>query len=249
MARCRRSYSITGMYHVVLKGIDKKWIFNDEQDKHVFLNKLFTAKDIGRFEIIAYCLMDNHVHLVMKEGERLGKSIQRFTVSYVAYYHNKYGTSGHFFANRFHSDPIEEDEYLLSAVRYVHQNPVRAGMTKSCSAYHWSSYSKILRGYKGYKSELSCDRLLDMLGSVKAYEYFHLTCDEWFSEDCNKRNKQRLDAFLKSRKIELSEITGIKRNQLIRAITSELEISGAELATYFELDRKTVYKAVNESKR
>ncbi len=241
MARRQRLYSVTGIYHIVLKGVDKKWIFKDEQDKKVFLKKLFDYEKEGGYEVMAYCLMDNHVHLIMKEGERLGTSVQRFTVSYVAYYHRKYGTSGYFFGSRFHSDPIENDGYFLSALRYVHQNPVRAGMVSGCEAYHWSSYNRILQGYSGaYKSE----QIYELIKTAKFFEEFHLSKDDWFSEDQKKRNRQRMDALVQVKNIESADISKAIRKQLIKEITCELSIEGPEIAAYFGVDRRTVYRAL-----
>ena len=89
MARKARIKSSTGFYHVVLKGIDGRNIFMDEEDKLFFMEKLIRARESGDFKVCAYCLMDNHVHLLLKEGEELGVSIKRITVGYVRYHNQK----------------------------------------------------------------------------------------------------------------------------------------------------------------
>ena len=82
MARQARIKSMTGIYHVMLKGIDSRNIFMDDEDKMYFMENLKRAKERGEFKLYAYCLMDNHVHLLLKEGEEVGVSIKRITVGY-----------------------------------------------------------------------------------------------------------------------------------------------------------------------
>lgn len=94
MPRQARVKSETGIYHVMLKGIDNRDIFLDEFDRSKFIEQIIRAKEKGLFALLAYCLMDNHVHLLIKENEEIGKSIKRITVGYViwqylaAYNHN-----------------------------------------------------------------------------------------------------------------------------------------------------------------
>ncbi|MFZ5946269.1 MAG: transposase [Bacillota bacterium] len=85
----------------MLKGIDDRNIFLDNEDKLVFLEKLFKVRETVNFMLYGYCLMDNHVHLVLKEAEDIGTSIKRITVGYVHWHNNKYGRKGHLFQNRY----------------------------------------------------------------------------------------------------------------------------------------------------
>ncbi|SHK30443.1 transposase, partial [Paramaledivibacter caminithermalis] len=103
MARKRRERSKTGIYHIMLRGIDGRNMFIDNEDREKFIEALFNAKEKGQFLLYGYCLMDNHVHLLIKEGEEVGASIKRMTVSYVQWHNNKYGRTGHLFQNRFKS--------------------------------------------------------------------------------------------------------------------------------------------------
>lgn len=128
MARQPRVRSATGINHAVLKGIDGRNIFLDEEDKSIFIEKLMKARELGEFQIIADYLMVNHVHLLIKEGEELGTSIKRITVGYVQLHNNKYGRTGHLFQNRFTSEAVEDVQDLLTVVRYIHRNPLKAKM-------------------------------------------------------------------------------------------------------------------------
>lgn len=128
MARQALVKSATGIYHVMLKGLDGRNIFLDDVDRSVFMEKSNKARETGGFEFYAYCLMDNHVHLLIKEGEELGTNIKWITVGYVQLHNNKYGRTGHLFQNRFNSEVVEDDQYLMMVVRYILHNPIKAGI-------------------------------------------------------------------------------------------------------------------------
>jgi len=126
----------------MMRGNERKNIFNDDDDKARFIETLFNKKQEGGFLLPAFCLMDNHVHLIIKERmEDLAQSVKRIAVSYVYYFNKKYRRVGHLFQDRFKSEVIESERYLLSLARYIHQNPVKAGIVHDMSKYRWSSYS------------------------------------------------------------------------------------------------------------
>lgn len=131
----------------MLRGIDKREIFLDDKDREVFLSYLSSAKEKSNYVIYGYCLMDNHVHLLIEEGhEHIGKSIKRITVGYVQWHNQKYCRTGHLFQNRYKSETVEDDTYFLTVLRYIHQNPIKAGLVQDISQYKWSSYIHYLEG-------------------------------------------------------------------------------------------------------
>jgi REP element-mobilizing transposase RayT len=141
MPRSARQKSGSGIYHTVLRGINKQTIFEDNEDRRIFLERLITYKEISRYEIYAYCLMSNHIHLLLKEGdEDLSTVFRRIGASYVYWYNKKYNRVGHLFQDRYRSEQVETDEYLLTAMRYIHQNPTKAGIVKEIHEFPWSSY-------------------------------------------------------------------------------------------------------------
>lgn len=144
MARQEWVKSTTGIDPVVLKGLDGRNIFLDDSDRSLFMDKLTKARETGGFQLYGYCLMDNHVHLLIKEGEELGTSIERITVGYVQLHYNKYGRTGHLVQNRFSSEAVEDDQYLMMVLRYIHRNPLKAEMVSRLKGYPWSSYQKII---------------------------------------------------------------------------------------------------------
>jgi putative transposase len=141
MPRNARKKSSSGVYHVVVRGINKQRVFEDEEDYRVFLDKLRKYKKISGYKIFAYCLMSNHIHLLMKEeNESLSTAFRRIGASYVYWYNWKYGRVGHLFQDRYKSEVVENDEYFLTVMRYIHQNPIKAGIVKDIQKYPWSSY-------------------------------------------------------------------------------------------------------------
>lgn len=141
MPRSARQKSSTNVYHVMMRGINRQEIFEDEEDFHKFLAILKECKDISEFEIYAYCLMPNHVHLLIKTGtEPLEQIFRRIGTRFVCWYNRKYQRTGHLFQDRFRSETIENEAQLLTVLRYIIQNPMKAGMEAEPGSYPWSSY-------------------------------------------------------------------------------------------------------------
>jgi len=141
MSRHERVKSKSGYYHIMIRGNERKVIFLDDEDKLRFIETLYERKQEDRFYLHAFCLMDNHVHLMISEGtEDIATVMKRITVSYVYYFNKKYKRVGHLFQDRFRSEVVEDDSYALTLARYIHNNPVKAGLTKTVGEYKWSSY-------------------------------------------------------------------------------------------------------------
>ena len=142
MARHARIQSATGIYHIIMRGINKQSIFECREDFERFKLCIEKVKEVSEIKVLAYCLMCNHVHIVAGVGsEPLGVSFKRIGVRYAYWYNRKYNRQGPLFQDRYRSEPIEDDTYLLTAVRYVHQNPIKAGLCKEPKEYEWSSFA------------------------------------------------------------------------------------------------------------
>jgi REP element-mobilizing transposase RayT len=124
----------------MLRGIDKQLIFEEPADYTQFLKYLSEVKQISGFKLYAYCLMENHLHLLIREGkEPLSQVFKRIGARYVFWFNWKYGRSGQLFQDRFRSEPVESDEYFLTTLKYIYQNPVVAGLFKFPDEYEWCS--------------------------------------------------------------------------------------------------------------
>ena len=152
MPRQARKESGTGIFHVMMRGINHQNIFEDEEDNYQFINTLDRMRvgydDEGNVCgrnccYYAYCLMGNHFHLLIRErDERVGETIKRIASSYVYYYNRKYGRDGHLFKERFKSEPVNDIEYFTVLLRYIHQNPVKAGIVEKVKDYEFSSWGE-----------------------------------------------------------------------------------------------------------
>lgn len=142
MPRASRKLSSSGLYHIMVRGINRMAIFNDDADCINYLHILdFCADD--NFIILAYCLMGNHLHLLAKtqnSADALQHTMKAIGVRYVSYYNRRYQRSGPLFQGRFKSQAITTKGYFLRVLRYIHRNPVAAGLVQHMEQYQWSSY-------------------------------------------------------------------------------------------------------------
>lgn len=149
MPRKARTKSISQIYHIVIKGIDARLLFEGDPDKDRFMSTLARFKKECHFELFAYCLMDNHVHILARFADvGMADVMRKICVSYAYYYNQKNSRRGYLFQDRFHSECVEKESYLLTAMRYIHQNPIKAGMCTHANEYAWSSYNAYLTGGK-----------------------------------------------------------------------------------------------------
>lgn len=130
--------------HITARGNHRNDIFRDEEDFQIYLGLIKEALEFynGDFEVYAYCLMDNHVHLLVKCKEKhISMFISRVHSLYAKIFNKKYRYIGYLFQNRYFTEVIEDDSQFLSTCRYIHLNPIRAKMVKKPEEYEWSSYS------------------------------------------------------------------------------------------------------------
>ena len=152
MPRQARKESGTGIFHVMMRGINHQNIFEDDEDNWQFLNTLYRMRmrmdDNGlpcgtNCTYYAYCLMANHFHLLIREREeKVGETVKRIASSYVYYFNKKYGRDGHLFKERFKSEPVNDMAYFVTLLRYIHQNPVKAGIVNDIKDYDYSSWGE-----------------------------------------------------------------------------------------------------------
>lgn len=157
MSRTARIQSATGTYHIMLRGVNRQQIFFDEEDYLLFTEILERYKSVSGYELYAYCLMGNHVHLLLKEGkESIGTVFRRIGASFAYWYNAKYERVGHVFQDRFKSEPVEDQRYLLTALRYILRNPVEAGLCSSPEDYPYSSAAE----YMGFAEGITDKNLI-----------------------------------------------------------------------------------------
>ena len=147
MPRTARKEAGSNIYHVMLRGINRQNIFEEDEDRIRFLNTVIRCKEVSGFKLHAFVLMSNHIHfLIEPDEEPLAVIFKRIGTSYAVWYNRKYQRAGHLFQNRFRSENVETDQSYLTVLRYILQNPVKAGMAGSPGEYRWSSYLAYEKG-------------------------------------------------------------------------------------------------------
>lgn len=152
-----------GLYHVIVRGNERRDVFRDDADRHRYLSRLAFYQKKFSFRVLAYCLMDNHVHLAIETGKiPLSKIMASLQSAYTQDFNRRHKRSGHLFQGRYKAFLIEKDRYALALLRYIHENPVQAGVAARAEHFAWSSDRAYRRG-RG-PEWLDVDRLLPMLG-------------------------------------------------------------------------------------
>jgi REP element-mobilizing transposase RayT len=160
MPRHARQVSKTGIYHLMVRGINRGALFHDDEDRQRYLETLARITEDSSIAVLGYCLMYNHVHLLLQEySNGVSNLMHRLGASYAYYYNWKYERTGHVFQNRFKSETVEDDAYLKTVIRYIHQNPVKAGLSSEADAYPWSS-CQVYYGGTDYLPRLTSTALI-----------------------------------------------------------------------------------------
>jgi REP element-mobilizing transposase RayT len=250
MPRSARVKSATDIYHVMLRGINQTQLFYDDEDRHVFMDRLRRYKDKCEFAIYAYCLMGNHVHLLVKEGAiDMSIIIKKLTLSYSHWFNIKYDRSGFLFHGRYKREAVENDEYLLSVVRYIHNNPVKIGEEIT----FWSSYNE----YAKKPHLVNTSLVLGMFSEnerqarklFSEFSFYKTELDETVLDVRAPTRLKDADAIIKIKKIakvnsclDLLEIDKTERNRLL-ALLKGNGITIRQLSRLTGINRNIIQKA------
>jgi putative transposase len=167
MARKPRIEFKGAFYHVITRGNQRQKIFKDKDDFLKYLEILFNYKIRYKYFLYAYMLMNNHVHLLIEIQETpLSKILQGINQSYTTHFNRKYKTVGHLFQGRYKAILCDRDEYLLSLIKYIHLNPVRAKIVKTPAEYQWSSHHSYIKRTSGVNI-VDTDQVLRMFSEDK----------------------------------------------------------------------------------
>lgn len=198
MARQPRKESSTGYYHVMLRGINRDFFFKDDSHKQTLLTLIKEQQEDNLLQLVSWCIMDNHVHMIIKADKaNMSKASKIISLKFAARYNKVQQRSGPVFGDRYRSECIEDDAYLLGALRYVHQNPVRAKLTANISDYLWSSYREYTEKSR-YISEEQKRFVMGLFGdNMQDFIKFHAHTDgtEYLETREDLERYQRENAF------------------------------------------------------
>ncbi len=243
----KRTYGSWGIEHVVIKGNNGMTVFKDDKDCNYFMNLLHSKQEKSTI-LISYVLMNNHVHLILKENspDKISNLIMKVCGTYSTWFNQKHGRSNALFRHRFYNESIEEEAHLLNAIHYIHNNPVKARLVSHPQYYKWSSYNEYNGDekyidksvYKKYfnNNDYIFDESQICTGDerselyYKNHEYFQLCLQQYLSQ----LNIASVDQML----IE-------ERAVLIKKLYKEKGFTYSTISDLFKISRGAIWRILN----
>lgn len=220
MARIPKKDIRTSFFHIMVQGINKEYIFNCEKDINKYMKLMKETKEKIDTTILAYCIMNNHAHMLFYEEnvETLTKYMHRVNMLYAKYYNKKYDRVGYLFRDRYKTQPIYSERHLYTCVRYIHNNPVKANMCHKPNEYKYSSCCNNI-----FYTDTELER------NVKKNMYMQDTEEDKFDFMENEQNKEQIC------------------NDIIKEIMIENNVTKEEFAENEELINFTIRKLKDEN--
>ena len=246
--------TVTGFYHVCARGTGKQLIFESDEDRRQFLELMRDCCRDAQVTIVAWCLMGNHVHLVLADYEdRMSAAMHRLLLTYARRFNKRTGRSGQLFQNRFDRRSLDTDRQLMAAIRFVHAHPQEAGISL-IERYPWSSFYEFLRAYDGDVgksfSDPSC--VLELLGSAKGFVGYSLELPDGSDSVTHDMNETEWERHAFADKIakrlgvplnELKTVTPSRRDGIIFAL-HDGGYTVREIERYTGISKSTVSRIV-----
>ena len=252
MPRTARKASLSNIYHVMMRGVNRQAIFENDGDRLHFMSVLKECKEISGFRLHAFCLMPNHLHfLIEPAGEPLDLVFRRIGIRYAVWYNRKHQRAGHLFQDRFRSENVENDLYYMTVLRYILQNPMKAGLELHLGTYRWSSYPAYAKGTGSitdtqYATELFGTResLIDFVRMGNEDIVMDETDPEWpLQDDDAKKIMEQITGC--SATEEFRRLDRQLRNEYIRRMYAE-KLSIGQIARLAGFSKLTVHEAVRD---
>lgn len=262
LPRQPRRKSQSKVYHCMLRGVNKQDIFFEETDYLEFQDIIRKTKKKFLYQLYSYVLMPNHIHLEIKdENRKLSQIIHSIGTSYANYFNKKYERKGHLFENRFQSKNVENTYYILNLVRYIHQNPLKAGISKM-EEYKWSSYIEYFKSeqIKAENKIVDTQELLEIFSNEKEQDRevflkfnekslkFQESTELLEYEMKNKLTDEELIYFIKE-ELEIYNIQEIQkydrnyRNEIIQKVRRIKGVTQQQIARVLGINIRLVQRA------
>lgn len=226
MPRFPRNNLKTSFFHVMVQGINRSYIFEKDVDKKFYLKRIFSKNREFDIEIIAYCVMDNHVHLLLKTEkiEKLSNFMHIVNTIYARYYNKKYNRVGYVYRDRYKSEGIYSEKQLYNCIRYIYDNPVKAKICCNADMYSFSNYNK---------------KYARLIPNKCEYSFMEIN----HKASCNNIIKD----FFIEKKIDVNQIQKDERliKEISKALKNNYNISLRNIAEYIDISReklRRIYK-------
>ena len=244
MPRTKRILSSTGYMHIITRGISRQSIFEEDSDYRFFTSMLAKYSREFDVKVCAYCLMSNHVHiLVYDKNRQISTMMHKLNTTYSKYFNDKYNRAGYLFQGRYMNENIESLSYLLIVFRYILNNPQKACIASS-SEYKWSSYHY----YERIDSWIDTSVIAAQIGNWSNYiEFIDKDNDDECMEYCKTKKDDNWARSVIAKKIKVSDAREIalfdkdKRNKAI-SILKESGLTGNQIERLTGLSRGIVQR-------
>ena len=212
------------------------------------------CKEISGFKLYAFVLMSNHIHLLIEpSGEALNTAFARIETRYAMWYNRKYQRTGYLFQNRFRSEAVETEQYFMTVLRYILQNPMKAGMESRPGSYRWSSY---LAYEKGRGSVTDTQYAMDLFGGREIMMEYLVRSNDDSVMDENDFDRRLRDEQVREKMLQITQCASASAfQQLDRPLQKEyavqMYLSGlslGQIARFTGMAKTTVFKAVKAMK-
>ena len=227
MSRFPRSYIQTSYFHIITQGINKSYIFQHHKDITFYIDSMYKINNEHNIQIIAYCIMNNHAHFLfkIKSLKDLSKFMQRLNTRYAIYYNNKYNRVGFVFRDRYKAQGIYSQIQLCNCIRYIYNNPVKAGMCKRIDEYPYSNYKNELSNFQDVN-----------------YDFIDIDDEKYLGL------KDYINDFLIQNNITLADLKFNKRNlkNLIILLKDRYDISLRQIAIELNMSREMIRRVYKQ---
>ena len=172
MPRVARKKINTPFIHVMVQGVNKEYVFDNPKNLNYYLKSIKSESHYKEFDLLAYCMMNNHAHFLfyVKDIECFGQFMKSVNQNFANFYNKSEDRVGVVFRNRYQLEPIYEMSHLVNCIKYIHNNPVKAGIATCCEAYPYSSYQDYLRGQGCAKCEILKEVFGENVNYLKAID-------------------------------------------------------------------------------
>ena len=227
MPRIPRMYINTEYFHVITQGINKSYIFDSPIDIKYYIKNMYDIKEKYNIEIIAYCIMNNHAHILIKCAiiKNLSNYMHDLNTRYGCYYNKKYKRVGYVFRDRYKAEGIYTESHLYSCIKYIYDNPVKAGICNKPEEYLYSNYKSVKR-----------------LEEYEEYQFMDI------NEDNKVVCKRVIEKFLLENNMSLEELKKDKKelHRIFVILKRDYKISLREIAINFNMGREKVRRIFNK---
>jgi len=248
MPRQARKDLDTPFVHVMIQGVNKEYIFYKKEYIEKYLEIMERNQKDYNFNIIAYCMMNNHAHFLVytEDIQEFGKFMQKTNLIYAQMYNKEEKKCGVLFRNRYQTEAIYNIKYLINCIKYIHNNPVKAKMVERCEDYKYSSY----RDYKNNTGVTQSEIMKEIFGSKCNYlELFEESYEKRYmdikEEDLDTTNEYILEGIREFKKEEVVGMVEILSNReifkrMIYFLKESCGLKYIEIRKFFEISRGTM---------